>query len=206
MLRFRSARWPDSTTASGSASPGSRCVTCRPRTSIPQPDRFVAHVGNSVPARSATMYAAYQSGQSGSALPMRFSCSPCASAARTIALARSLAEPNDFAAGSTRPGKPGRDFLEQPAVAVRVGERGERAVRSPGGTPGPGSPHCPDGGLAIRRVSACRCSGQRTAWAARQGKRERLPGGCLRARPAAPRAASRPARSWPGHNARRSRG
>ena len=64
----------------------------------------VAHVGSSVPACSATMYAAYQSGQFGSAWPMRFSCSPWAAAARRIALARSLAEPNDVAAASTRPG------------------------------------------------------------------------------------------------------
>ena len=36
----------------------------------------VAHVGSSVPACSATMYSAYQSGQFASASPMRFSCSP----------------------------------------------------------------------------------------------------------------------------------
>jgi hypothetical protein len=35
---------------------------------------------------------------------MRFSCSPCAVAARIIAAARSLAEPNEVVAGSTRPG------------------------------------------------------------------------------------------------------
>src|SRR5215471_14199197 len=64
----------------------------------------VAHVGSSVPACSATMYSAYQSGQFASAAPMRFSCSPWATSARRIALARSLAEPNDVAAGSTRPG------------------------------------------------------------------------------------------------------
>ena len=38
------------------------------------------------------MYAAYQSGQSGSALPMRFSCSPCAASARRRAAARSPVE------------------------------------------------------------------------------------------------------------------
>ena len=63
----------------------------------------VAHVGSSVPACSATMYSAYQSGQFASAAPMRFSCSPWAADARRIALARSLAEPNEVAAGSTRP-------------------------------------------------------------------------------------------------------
>ena len=35
---------------------------------------------------------------------MRFSCSPWAAAARRIAPARSLAEPNDVTAGSMRPG------------------------------------------------------------------------------------------------------
>jgi len=50
------------------------------------------------------MYAAYQAGQFSSAAPMRFSCSPWAIAARRIASARSLAEPNDVAAASTRPG------------------------------------------------------------------------------------------------------
>jgi hypothetical protein len=50
------------------------------------------------------MYAAYQSGQSGSASPVRFSCSPWAAAARRNALARSLADPNDVASASTRPG------------------------------------------------------------------------------------------------------
>ena len=49
----------------------------------------VAHVGSSVPACSATMYAAYQSGQSASSSPVRFSCSPWAASARRSALARS---------------------------------------------------------------------------------------------------------------------
>ena len=35
-----------------------------------------AHCGNSVPACSATMYLAYQSGQFASLSPVRFSCSP----------------------------------------------------------------------------------------------------------------------------------
>src|SRR5580692_8216283 len=67
-------------------------------------DVVVAHVGSSVPACSATMYRAYQSGQFASAWPMRFSCSPWAAEARRIASARSLAEVNDVTAGSTRPG------------------------------------------------------------------------------------------------------
>ncbi|HMI23595.1 MAG TPA: hypothetical protein VK594_03820, partial [Streptosporangiaceae bacterium] len=37
-------------------------------------DVVVAHVGSSVPACSAAMYRAYQSGQFASASPMRFSC------------------------------------------------------------------------------------------------------------------------------------
>jgi hypothetical protein len=49
----------------------------------------VAHKGSSSPAFSATMYLAYQSGQSGSALPMRFSCSPWAASARRMASASS---------------------------------------------------------------------------------------------------------------------
>jgi hypothetical protein len=66
----------------------------------PQPRRATGpHVGGSAPACSLTMYAAYQSGQFGSTSPMRFSCSPWATAARRIALARSLTEPNDVAAG-----------------------------------------------------------------------------------------------------------
>src|SRR5450755_3422520 len=62
------------------------------------------HDGSSSPACSRTMYSAYQSGQSGSARPMRASCSPCAAAARCSAVERSLAVANDVAAGSTRPG------------------------------------------------------------------------------------------------------
>ena len=50
------------------------------------------------------MYSAYQSGQFGSAAPMRFSCSPWAAAARRIALARSFADAKVVVAGSMRPG------------------------------------------------------------------------------------------------------
>src|SRR5918998_4406942 len=53
---------------------------------------LAAHDGSCVPACSATMYSAYQSGQSSSRWPVRFSCSPCAADARRIALARSEAE------------------------------------------------------------------------------------------------------------------
>ena len=52
-----------------------------------------------------TMFAAYRSGQSASySPPIRCSCSPCAVAARSNAASSSSAEPNDVAAGSTRPG------------------------------------------------------------------------------------------------------
>src|SRR6201987_3784403 len=64
----------------------------------------VVHFGSSSPACSRTMYSAYQSGQFGSALPMRFSCSPCAADARRIALARSFADAKVVVAGFTRPG------------------------------------------------------------------------------------------------------
>jgi hypothetical protein len=50
------------------------------------------------------MYAAYQSGQFRSAAPMRFSCSPWATDARRIALARSDAEAKPVAFESMRPG------------------------------------------------------------------------------------------------------
>src|SRR5260221_1113819 len=50
----------------------------------------VPHVGSSVPACSATMYSAYQSGQFASRCPVRFSCCPWAASARRSALARSL--------------------------------------------------------------------------------------------------------------------
>src|SRR6185503_12629927 len=62
------------------------------------------HTGGSLPACSATMYAAYQLGQSASRSPVRFSCSPCAASARRSALARSLTELYAVSAASTRPG------------------------------------------------------------------------------------------------------
>ena len=67
-------------------------------------DVVVVHVGSSVPACSAAMYSAYQSGQFGSVAPMRFSCWPCAASARRSALARSLAEQNEVTPESMRPG------------------------------------------------------------------------------------------------------
>ena len=52
----------------------------------------LAHCGSSVPACSAAMYAAYQSGQFASACPVRSSCLPCAAAARRSPAARSATE------------------------------------------------------------------------------------------------------------------
>src|SRR5512134_2128063 len=52
-----------------------------------------AHDGSFLPACSRTMYSAYQSGQSASCWPVRFSCSPCAAAARRSALASSVPSP-----------------------------------------------------------------------------------------------------------------
>jgi len=73
------------------------------------------------------MYAAYQSGQFSSLLPSLASCAPWACSARRNALARSLTDANVVVAGSIDlPAL--RDLLEQPAVAVRITERGERAV------------------------------------------------------------------------------
>src|SRR5918997_4054567 len=67
-------------------------------------DVAAAHDGSSLPACSATMYAAYQSGQFGSVAPVRFSRPPWAADARPIALARSRAQLNLVAFGSMRPG------------------------------------------------------------------------------------------------------
>ena len=63
------------------------------------------YLGTSFPFCSATMYAAYQSGQFGSAAPVRFSCSPWATDARRIAPERSAGEAYDVVVASTRPGK-----------------------------------------------------------------------------------------------------
>src|SRR5262245_34668637 len=65
----------------------------------------VAQVGSSVPACSATMYAAYHSGQFSSRCPpIRFSCCPWAASARRNALARSFADAKVVVAESMRPG------------------------------------------------------------------------------------------------------
>src|SRR5262245_17896690 len=64
-----------------------------------------AYRGSSLPACSATMYSAYQSGQFASRTPVRFSCSPCAASARRNALANSATEANLVSFASTRPGK-----------------------------------------------------------------------------------------------------
>src|SRR5688572_9670464 len=64
-----------------------------------------AHDGSSLPACSASMYSAYQSGQFSSRWPpMRVSCSPWAAAARRIALARSETEAKFVSFESIRPG------------------------------------------------------------------------------------------------------
>src|ERR1700676_1877046 len=68
------------------------------------PRVHIHHSGSFPPDCSATMYAAYQSGQFASRCPMRFSCSPWAASARRNALARSLSEPKEVAPGSTRLG------------------------------------------------------------------------------------------------------
>ena len=62
------------------------------------------HCGSSLPACTATIYSAYQSGQFSSRWPVRFSCWPWAASARLSALARSFAEANAVSARSTRPG------------------------------------------------------------------------------------------------------
>ena len=91
--------------------------------------RGVAQVGSSAPACSATMYAAYQSGQFSSYWPpVRFSCSPWAAAARRKRLRQVVHRSERRLRGVDAAGQPGRDLLQQPAVAVRVAERGERAV------------------------------------------------------------------------------
>ena len=63
------------------------------------------HVGSGLPACSRTTYSAYQSGPPAvSCLPIRFSCSPCAAAARRSAAASSPVEVNVVTSASTRPG------------------------------------------------------------------------------------------------------
>src|SRR5262245_36457056 len=69
-------------------------------------ENAMAHCGSSLPACSAIMYSAYQSGQFLSRTPpVLFSCSPCAASARRSALASSAREVNVVSSTSTRPGK-----------------------------------------------------------------------------------------------------
>src|SRR6201999_569053 len=74
----------------------------------------IGHVGSSVPACSAIMYAAYQSCQFLSACPVRFSCSPCAASTRRSAAARSGTDVNDVTAASTPPGSRGGGTCRRP--------------------------------------------------------------------------------------------
>src|SRR4051812_28225505 len=73
----------------------------------PQPmiktQSFGDYCGSGLPDCSLTMYSAYQSRQFSSCLPVRFSCSPCAAAARPKADERSAIEVKVVSA-STRPG------------------------------------------------------------------------------------------------------
>jgi hypothetical protein len=98
-------------------------------------DVAVAHVGSSVPACSATMYSAYQSGQFGSALPMRFSCLPWAASARRRALARSLACSAPFSElrSSINPVYSGRgaDIVMQSCeVQIRIGPTADKLEKT----------------------------------------------------------------------------
>src|SRR5208337_4592937 len=77
----------------------------------------LVHCGSSVPACSATMYWAYQSGQLGSALPMRFSCSPCAAAARSFDVG------DDQVESVGRAWCGGRDLCAELDRAPRTGRR-----------------------------------------------------------------------------------
>ena len=87
-----------------------------------------AHDGSCFPACSRTMYSAYQSGQFASCWPVRFSCSPCAAAARRSAVASSVDEVNVVSSKVDTSGQSHGDLLEQPAISVGIAERGERAV------------------------------------------------------------------------------
>src|SRR5512132_3388954 len=82
--------------------------------------------GSSLPACSATMYSAYQSGQSASRWPIRFSCSPCAASARRSAAASSVDEVNVVSA-STRPGnRTVTSWSSQPLPSGSLNEANER--------------------------------------------------------------------------------
>ena len=86
------------------------------------------HVGSSSPARSRTMYARVpvrpvRVGLAGALLVLAVRCGSAPQRVGEIARGR-VRRPGRVHA----PGKPGRDLLQQPAVAVRVAERRERAV------------------------------------------------------------------------------
>ena len=88
----------------------------------------IAHEGSSEPACSATMNAAYQSGQSGSALPVRFSCSPWAASARRKAARQVARRAEGGQVGFDSAGQTVGDLLQEPAVAVRILKCGKRVV------------------------------------------------------------------------------
>ena len=86
-----------------------------------------AHVGSSLPACSRTMYSAYQSGQFSSRWPLRFSCSPCAAAARRSAIASSVEEVNVVPCVSTRPGNRAViSWSSQPLPSASLNDANER--------------------------------------------------------------------------------
>jgi hypothetical protein len=85
------------------------------------------HCGSPLPDCSAAIYSAYQSGQFASRCPVRFSCSPWAASARRSALARSLAELNEVAAESMRPGS--RVVISCSSHPLPLGSLNEAKVR-----------------------------------------------------------------------------
>ena len=132
-----------------------RAVRAEPTTTrssilVIPPSQWLAHagaaayVGSCLPACSATMYSAYQSGQFTSYWPpVRFSCSPCAAPARRSAAASSAGRGECRVARVHASGQSRGDLLQQPAVAVRIAECGEGGVAAPlriatadGGFPG----------------------------------------------------------------------
>jgi hypothetical protein len=74
------------------------------------------------------MYSAYQSGPFGSACPIRASCCPCAAAAQRLRQGAS-GRVRRVAGDTAR--KPGRDLLQQPAVAVGIAREASLACYEP---------------------------------------------------------------------------
>ena len=73
------------------------------------------------------MYSAYQSGQFSSRWPLRFSCSPCAAAARRSAIASSFEEVNVVPYVSTRPGNRAViSWSSQPLPSASLNDANER--------------------------------------------------------------------------------